>query len=260
MTDENRERDWTETKYFWICLLIELILIIWNYFYRGASRFPEQYSKIWDYFNSLIVLLVFLAFLFLPLLIIFSSKKWSMIIIILTIFIWIVIPIYDELKDEKWQCYDRTTYNYKWNNDVKCINKHWETKWMSYSEVKNIAPNAVSWWIKSDTDVWDDDVTKKLYNLINEHMYNSKWECIEPYNVFDKERDAYYWYELSKKISDLELDGIKLVSIIDNQSHSFDFRFWERYRASAIMWYIWCLHWCWLIRDTKEYDNCVFWF
>jgi len=46
MTDENRERDWTETKYFWICLLIELILIIWNYFYRGASRFPEQYSKI----------------------------------------------------------------------------------------------------------------------------------------------------------------------------------------------------------------------
>ncbi len=260
--NENSKKDWTETKYFWICNIVEFVLIGWIRFYYGISHFPNQYTCIKDFANAFLLFLVFYMLVFAyPIFMICCSRKGTIITIVLTIIVWIMIivnPIIKDYNDPKWKCYDRTTYDNNRNNDIKCVNKYWEVEWMEYEDIKNIAPNAVIWWGDSDTKIRDDKYTKEIYNLINEHMYNSKWECVKPYNIFDKERDAYYWYELLHKIVQLEQAGVEFETDIEDWPHSLDFRFWVRYNASAKLWYMWCLNWCWLMSDTKEYKNCVF--
>ncbi len=254
---ENEE--WAGSKWFWICILIEFLLILWLFFHQQLTEFPEQYDWIWDYLWAFFVILLAFGALLYPLgFLLFGSKISSVIIIVLTTFVWIILPIYDEYKDPKRQCYDRTTYDYDWNNDVKCINKYWESKMFTYKQIREVAPKAVEWWWSTDITILDDKYTQEIYRLINEHMFDKNWNCVKPYNIFSKDRDAYYWFELERKLAELELNWKAVETDLDDWPHSLDFRFWVRYEAMAHFSYIWCMDWCWLASDTKEYRNCVF--
>lgn len=253
MTEEEK-KEWEWSKGYGICILIEFLLIIWTVFYFGLTNHPEQYTWIWNYASTFFLILlcfvIFYAWLH-PLL---ASKTIFITVVSLTgilCSIMIIKPIIDEYKDEKWQCYDRTTYDYERNNDIKCINKYWEVKLMRFEDAKKITDLSSRYHSRYEVS------TDELYDLVNQHMYNSKWECVEYYNIFDKERDAYYWYELEDKIVELELNWIQFTDT-NGRPHSVDFRLWEMYRATAKIWYLWCLVWCWLMSKSDEYMNCIF--
>ncbi len=127
---------------------------------------------------------------------------------------------------------------------------------MEYKDAKEMAPNAFTWWSRDNIYFNYEEFKNNVYGLVDEYMYDENWNCREPSNIFDKESDAYYWYELSKKIAELEENWKHFDTGIGNQPHSLDFRLGDWYRNNSMYWYYFCLGWCWLKGNGKKYVEC----
>jgi hypothetical protein len=58
--------------------------------------------------------------------------------IIIVIIWWLMFNFFNPSSKWWWTCYDKTSYDYNWQNDMKCINWDWKVIWTDYNWAKKL--------------------------------------------------------------------------------------------------------------------------
>lgn len=131
MTKTNRQR---------IVILYTCVPSIILFTWRQYINFPED--PIW---GSLLICLIGIpicSYIFWWLACTMMSDEhpervWICYVILLTIFYWIFINK-QFISDNWWTCYDKTTIDWNWQNDIKCINENGDVRRTDYEWAKKL--------------------------------------------------------------------------------------------------------------------------
>lgn len=123
-------------------VMIGLFFYIWIWFWIKFEWWPLLIWLIavwgtifWWWYLSFIVMEKFLKYLDNQDKDTIKNLNWITAILVALI---LIILIFRISNWNNWKCYDKTSIDYNWQNDMKCINGNWEVKWTDYEWARKL--------------------------------------------------------------------------------------------------------------------------